>query len=129
MGGCVAGNPAVNRLDKATDEIEFIGGMRWSKSSIIGRNVGGNASWPLLRLRLNVHGLSFVPNGVARYIPFIPSYTFSWSNIVRAEGLYRGGIRFVVRSGHPLIFWSFAPKKVLDALESHHVSEPVCKAF
>src|SRR3954465_15375580 len=102
FGGCVAKKVAAKKSDVLSDRVEFVGGMRWS---IFGRNSGSNVTWPFVRLSLTNRGLSLCPNGVARHFRIIPPFDFTWSNIARVECLYRGGIRFILRRGHPVVFW------------------------
>lgn len=102
------------------DKVSFVGGMRWPAGKM---TLGGNATWPFVRLLIDGMGITLKPNGVFKLLSFlIPSYTFEWQDVMRAEALRRGGVRLQVRTLHsPVIFWSFRLMLVLDALEKHGI--------
>ena len=109
---------------KDTSDIIFVGGMRWTKGFGSTKwRTGGNATWPLIKLRMNRDGVCLTPNGIGKFFPFIPIFNFKWSDIRRVETLYRGGLRIIPRSSRrPVIFWSFKSTQVLDAFERRGVS-------
>lgn len=90
----------------------FLGGLRW---------VGGNATWPLVRLELDTEGMRVRPS--ARLLsPLLPEWRFGWDEVLLAErvhGLLFGsaGVRFSIRGRkYPFTFWYSNPQRVLDAL-------------
>src|SRR5438874_9634163 len=103
-------DPATSRTKAAT----FIGGMRWPAGA---GTLGGDATTPLVRLRIDGEGVHLAPNG--RWVQFLarmflmPSYDFSWSDMRRVERLKRG-VRFVTAQLEaPIIFWTTDPDRVL----------------
>lgn len=89
-----------------------VGGLRW---------IGGNATWPSVRLRLESDGMRVTPSSPVLGI-FIPSWYFPWGDVIRAErvrGTFPGspGVRFYIRDcQYPFTFWCWKPKPILDAL-------------
>lgn len=96
----------------------YIGGLRW---------IGGNATWPLVRLQLESDGLRVNPS-LSPLRTLVPAWYFPWSDVIRAErvrGTFPGspGVRFYIRDRkHPFTFWCRKPKPVLDALAGRGVS-------
>lgn len=99
----------------------FRGGLRWQSA------VGcANVSWPLTALVLHNDHLQFRPSWpwVGKLMPNISR---PYEDIVAAErvqGSLLGspGVRVVTSdTSAPLIFWSFRPGAVLDALEMRGV--------
>lgn len=94
-------DPARRQTGTAT----FVGSMCWPA----GRGtLGGDATVPLVRLRIDEEGLHVAPNGrLAWFLAtlfLMPSYDFSWAEIQAAERLKRG-VRFVVSPLEaPIIF-------------------------
>jgi hypothetical protein len=90
----------------------FVGGLRW---------VGGNATRPLIRLRLDDAGMHIAPS-IPFLGPVLPHWSFEWRLVLRAERVRAlrfasRGVRFYIE-GHqyPFTFWYPRPENVLAAL-------------
>jgi hypothetical protein len=105
----------------------FLGGVRWRNAS----GLGGNATWPLVRLRIEAGWVVIEPSAKlvrAFMAGTLPTWRFPCSAIQRAERV-RGplfgspGVRLVTdEQSPPLIFWSYAPEDVLRALAAQGVA-------
>ncbi len=97
--------------------------MRWPAGT---GTLGGNATTPLVRLRINREGAHLAPNGrlvqlLARMF-LLPSYDFTWSDIRQVERLTRG-IRFTTaQMEDPIAFWTTDPNRMLDACASYTIA-------
>jgi hypothetical protein len=110
---------------------EFTGGMRWPAGIMplqltLNRDaavdMGGNVTWPFVKLRMHERGLDLVSHGFI-FKSMTPSFHFRWSDVQAVECIRRGGIRFRIAGlHHSIIFWSLKPAEVLDVLEQQGVS-------
>lgn len=107
------------------NEQSFIGGLRWSGTSGV-----GNATWPLARLVTSATGMTVGPQSAAAAVPTLgtmPSMNLSWADVACAERVVGAiarspGVRFRFRDKQaPIIFWTFRPVAVLDAVEAHGI--------
>jgi hypothetical protein len=100
----------VAKVDRPTES--YLGGLRW---------IGGNATWPLVRLQLESEGMRIIPSfGLLGAV--LPQWHFPWSDVIRAERVQgvlfaSSGVRFYIRDRqYPFTFWYTKPARVLDAL-------------
>src|SRR5438552_11333807 len=87
-------DPTRSQIKAAT----FIGGMRWPAGA---GTLGGNATTPLVRLRIDGEGVHLAPNGrLVRFLArmfLMPSFDFSWSDMRR---VVRSSSWFLMTIGH-----------------------------
>ena len=97
----------------------FIGGMRGP--------YGANATWPLARLTANAsEGVAVSLRWGLGWLPGLRPVRFRWSEVACAEEI-RGwmggspGVRLLGHDGRRVVFWTWHPERVLEALERHGV--------
>jgi hypothetical protein len=89
----------------------FTGGLRMSWF---------NATWPFARMTLDDDGI------VVRVLGFAAFQT-AWPALTRAERVIGGvlgsaGVRLTRMDGRRVVFWTFRPEPILDALRTHGFS-------
>ena len=76
---------------------EFTGGMRWPAGIMplqrtLNRDaavdMGGNVTWPFVKLRVHERGLDLVPHGFI-FKSMTPSFHFRWSDVQAVECIRR----------------------------------------
>ena len=91
----------------------FTGGLRTSWL---------NATWPFARMSVDDEGI------VVRVLGFI-AFRSEWPSLTQAEhvvgGLVRShGVRLTRTDGQRIVFWTFHPEPILNAVRLHGVPAP-----
>ena len=101
--------------------VHYYGGLRWQGPAGV-----GNASMPLGKLELFDQGIRLGPSGRLLRV-FVPTWEASYRDLASVDSvlgpLRSKGVRFRLREdGPPIVFWTTAPKKVLNAMAGHGVT-------
>jgi len=102
---------SARNLGSRVGKVAFIGGMR---------TPGFNATWPLA-------GLTFTDEGFTLRLVGVVLIRGDWTDLESAQrvtgGLLRSpGVRLSLADGRRVVFWSFQPNAVLEALRAQDVT-------